>query len=223
MKLKTGSEVLDELLEGGFETDILTILYGPGSTGKTNFCLLTALANVSNGKKAIYIDTEGGTSFSRFKQLQDFKEESINNILFLKPTTFNGQQNAFEKLKEMITDQISIIIIDSIAMLYRYELTKKTNKYDLNQQLSYQIGILVQIARKYNIPVIITNQVYSKLDTNQDNVMIGGDFLTYQSKCIIELAKDNEGNRRAILKKHRSIPEGTSIDFVIEEKGIYKK
>jgi DNA repair protein RadB len=223
MKIKTGSEVLDELLEGGFDPDILTIIYGPGSTGKTNFCLLAALASVLNGKKAIYIDTEGGTSFSRFKQLQNFSNESINNILFLKPTTFNGQQTAFEKLKEMVTEQIAIIIIDSIAMLYRFELTKKTNKYDLNQQLSYQIGILVQIARKQKIPVIITNQVYSKLDTNQDNVMIGGDFLTYQSKCIIELAKDNEANRKVILKKHRSISEGKSIDFTIEEKGIFKK
>ena len=39
----TGAEVLDMLLEGGYENSIIHTLYGPAGSGKTNICMISAL------------------------------------------------------------------------------------------------------------------------------------------------------------------------------------
>jgi len=51
--------------------------------------------------------------------------------------------------------------------------------------------------------------------------MVGGDILKYWSKCIIELKIEGK-RRKAILKKHRSLPEKT-LNFEITNKGIKRK
>jgi len=51
MRIKTGTSVLDELLEGGLETDTITIIYGPAGSGKTNFCLHAAINMLEKIKK----------------------------------------------------------------------------------------------------------------------------------------------------------------------------
>ena len=45
-------------------------------------------------------------------------------------------------------------------------------------------------------------------------------MLKYQSKCLIELKKLDEGIRKATIKKHRSIEEEKSIKFKITNLGI---
>ncbi|WP_256443537.1 hypothetical protein [Candidatus Nanopusillus massiliensis] len=73
-KISTGVYPIDKLLDGGIETDIITSFYGPSASGKTNIAIRNSY-NVSRlGKKVIYIDTEGGFSLERLKQIakEDF-------------------------------------------------------------------------------------------------------------------------------------------------------
>lgn len=220
MRQSSGTEVLDTLLDGGFETDTISILYGPGGTGKTNVCLHAALQAIKANKKVIYVDTEGGFSIERFRQMNNGSDNGIENIIFLKPTSFSDQKKAFEELKEMMSSNIGIIIVDSIAMLYRLEIGKTERVYDLNRELGRQIALLVHITRKKNIPVILTNQVYSAMDGTDKTVMVGGDLLKYQSKCIIELDRNQAGIRFARLVKHRSLPENRIVEFEIKNQGL---
>jgi DNA repair protein RadB len=229
--IPTGTDVLNELLDGGYEKDIITIIYGPGGFGKTNICLISAIETIKNGKKVIYIDTEGGFSLKRLNQIlesnKDYeknkltKEFFLEQIFFLKPTTFEDQKKAFEKLQEISKEDIGLIIIDSIAMLYRLEIGKSNDIYSINRDLGRQILLLNQIARKKKIPILITNQVYSSFEDQELN-MVGGDLLKYQSKCLIELKKICSGERKAIIRKHRSIAEDKETLFKITQEGITK-
>jgi len=89
--------------------------------------------------------------------------------------------------------------------------------------------ILSEISRKQNIPVLITNQVYSEFLSDEDlkngkvrgTSIVGGDLMKYWSKCIIELKSQN-GKRKAILLKHRSMGE-KELDFEIKQRGIFKR
>ena len=81
-------------------------------------------------------------------------------------------------------------------------------------------GQLLEIARKNNIPILLTNQVYAAFDDKTKIKAVGGDILTYSSKCLIELQPLHKNKRKAILRKHRSIPE-KEIEFEIKEKGIF--
>jgi len=104
-------------------------------------------------------------------------------------------------------------------MLYRLELKEKDSIHDINRELAQQVAYLTEIARKKNIPVLITNQVYANFDDSSKINIVGGDVLKYGSKCLIELQITPNNKRRAILKKHRSLSE-KEVLFEIREEGI---
>jgi DNA repair protein RadB len=217
-KVSTGSKLLDQLLDGGYDPGIVTTIYGPSGSGKTNICLIAAAA-VANEKKVIYIDTEGGASKQRLLQLTGGDARLTDNILFLKPTNFKEQAELFNRLKDLINDRIGLVVVDTISMLYRAELGKEV--YDTNKILGRQLSYLVEIARKRNIPVLVAAQVYSDFDSRDSFKVVGGDIITYSSKCMIML-KNKDKSKQALLVRHLSLPE-RSAEFVIKEKGIEKK
>ena len=88
----------------------------------------------------------------------------------------------------------------------------------VNAALTKQMRLLVEIARKNNITVLVTNQVYNWKDEVR---MVAGDIVKYWSKCLIELINDS-GRRVAFLRKHRSLPE-KSLYFNIHDGGLRKK
>lgn len=218
-KIPTGAAFLDEFLNGGYDSDIITTVYGPSGSGKTNFCLLAAIKVADSGKKVLLIDTEGGIAVERIKQIAPNYEEILKQIIFLNPVNFDEQKDIFEKIKPAVNNQLGMIIVDSISMLYRLELGRSEEVYEVNSSLGKQIASLVEIARKNNIPVLITNQVYADFDNRDEVKMVGGDLLKYGSKCLIELKKFNNC-RGLILRKHRSLPEGKELKFKIVQKGM---
>jgi DNA repair protein RadB len=218
-KISTGASFLDKLLEGGYESDVVTTIYGPSGTGKTNICLLAAVRIVERGKKVIFIDTEGGIAVERIRQISKDYENVLEKIIFFNPINFSEQKEIFEKIRELVNEQVGMIVVDSISMLYRLELGKNEEVYEVNSALGKQIGYLVEISRKNKIPVLITNQVYADFDNRDKVKMVGGDLLKYGSKCLLELQKTGE-NRGVVLKKHRSLPENKEAFFKIVEEGL---
>lgn len=216
-KISTGCRAVDKLLYGGLDPDCITTVYGPAGAGKTNLALLAAVNVAASGKKVIYVDTEGGYSIERLKQLTKEHEKILQSILFLKPTTFKEQVEAFSKLRRLVNNSIGLIVVDSISMLYRLELGE--GAHDVNLAMGRQLAALTEIARKKNIPVLLTNQVYSVFDERDKVQMVGGDLLRYGSKCLIELQITPSNKRRAILKKHRSLAPEKETVFQIVESG----
>jgi DNA repair protein RadB len=217
-KMSTGCSVVNDLLCGGYECDVITTVYGPAGTGKTTMCLMCSIAAVKSGKKVIYVDTEGGFSVERIRQLEGFDESMLKSILVMKPTNFEEQSKAVRNVRQMVNDKIGLVVVDTISMLYRIECGRTKEVKSVNSELGLQIGMLNEIARKLSIPVLITNQVYSDFDERESVRMVGGDILAYSSKCLIELAKV-KNSRKAIVKKHRSLPEREE-GFEIEGKGF---
>lgn len=224
IKTPTGSKILDSMLEGGYENDVITTIYGPAGSGKTVLCLLCSINVAESGKKVIYVDTEGGFSIERLKQIAskidlDYKKV-LDNTIFLKPTSFEEQKKSFEKLRDMVNEKIGLIVVDTIAMLYRLEMGKNEDIQEVNRDLGRQIAYLTEIARKNKIPVLITNQVYTDFDEKDKVNIVGGDILKYGSKCLIELQITPNNNRRLIIRKHRSIQPDKGFLFKIVEGGI---
>ncbi|MBN1377381.1 DNA repair and recombination protein RadB [Candidatus Woesearchaeota archaeon] len=223
-KITSGSSAIDELLKGGYEKDIITTIYGPAGSGKTNLCLVAVKA-LDDEKKVLFIDTEGGFSVDRFKQMckdEEELEEKMKRIMFITPVTFDEQKRIFSKLDEYVDENVGLLVFDSIAMLYRLEMGKGKNVQKINSLLAQQLSCLSKIARDKNIPVLITNQVYADFENKNNVKMVGGDLLKYQSKCLIELQNLKGSNRMAVIRKHRSLPEGRKVKFKIINKGIEK-
>ncbi|MFO8015532.1 MAG: DNA repair and recombination protein RadB [Candidatus Woesearchaeota archaeon] len=219
-RVTTGIRLLDEALRGGYEPDVITTVYGPAGSGKTNLCIQSMVEAVRGGKKIIYIDTEGGFSVERLRQITDGYKDVLDNTLFFKPSSFEEQKNVFDKLKEIVNEKIGLIVVDSISMLYRLELGKKEEVYHINRELGLHLSILTEITRNRNIPVLVTNQVYSVFDERDKVNMVGGDIIKYSSKCLIELQKAHMNKRKLFIRKHRSLPESGGIILEIQEGGI---
>jgi len=220
-KLSTGSQILDSLLNGGFEKGIITTLYGPAGSGKSNICMLATLGVVNQGKKVVFVDTEGGFSAERVQQLERKNFRGVmKNILLLNPTKFEEQKKIFQKLNDTVNaEKVGLIVVDSIAMLYRLQKGSEEEIRVTNREMANQLAILSEIARKKTIPVLVTNQVYADFNS-KDFKMVGGDLLKYWSKCIIKLEALESGIRKASISKHRSIAEGKSACFEIVESGL---
>lgn len=66
--LATGCAPLDGLLDGGLESDAITLVFGEGGSGKTNLALQCARQVAMAGKRVGYVDTEGVSSI-RLRQV----------------------------------------------------------------------------------------------------------------------------------------------------------
>jgi DNA repair protein RadB len=212
------------MLGGGFEKGVITQIFGPPSSGKSNIALTLAVNVARNGRKVIYIDTEGGISIDRIKQISgpDFTNVA-NNIIVFEPTNFLEQNDNLKAIDVWLRknhSDVDLLILDSAVALYRVDDMKSSK---LNKELGKQMGILSKIARKYDVAVVLTNQIYNAFDDegNSDIRAVGGTILQYWSKVIIQLDRGDEvGKRIATLVRHRSIPEGKQAMFSISSRGI---
>lgn len=236
-RISTGSYDLNTWLHGGYETDIITMLAGSPGTGKTNLCLLAACSRAKHGEKVIFIDTEGGFSVDRVRQIVgEGYSDILERILIMNPTSFSEQQASFEKLLSLLKNgHVGLVVIDGIAMLYRLALGAASSSgedaavREINREVAHQMRTLAEISRKQHIPILLTNQMYGSFlseeqlssGASREFHIVGGDLFKYWSKCIIEL-HSTSGKRQAKIIKHRSLPP-SSLSFDIRDKGIFKR
>lgn len=213
-----GNPALDALIGGGLEARTITQFYGEPASGKSTIAMIAAVAALRAGKSVVYIDTEG-FSIERFRQIAGADTESVADRLFLfEPFDFEHQNQVIAECEKVLkAHPCGLLVMDSATALYRTDLEKGR---DALQHLTRQMIHLLGYARRYAIPVIITNQVY--MDTGRNTCFgLGGYALEHISKVIIRLEKgDVPGERRARLVKHRSRPEGQSLSYMITEGGI---
>ena len=220
MKVALGCRALDDLLGGGVEEGCITLLHGEAGSGKTNFCLQLARNVVRSGRKVIYIDTEG-VSLERLRQIcgDDF-DMVAKNILFSEPYNFEEQEKLIDKAVKLAEGkpEVGLIVIDSITMHYRLTMRDETRR-DERYGLTRQIAKLLRISRQRGIPVVVTSQVYTDLDTGA-YMPLGGHMLNHNAKTIVRLERAGTSMRTAILDKHRHREEGARAAFRITANGL---
>ncbi|MBQ8373552.1 MAG: DNA repair and recombination protein RadB, partial [Candidatus Methanomethylophilaceae archaeon] len=167
------------------------------------------------GKRVAYIDNEGLSS-DRLAQVFAGNEQSMKNLLIFQVHSFEEQSDRIDKIEKLAAvGAISLVIIDSLTMFYRLNHENTSVRNDFIRQTE----VLLNSARKYEIAIMVTSQVYSNLQ-NGGVEFLGGHALHHNAKTIIRLDKKNEGKRNAVIMKHRSLPEGRSAMYRITETGI---
>jgi DNA repair protein RadB len=216
-KLAMGCKPLDELLGGGVESRIITEFYGEGGTGKTNICIQLARNCASEGKKVVFIDTEG-ISKERLSQICGGKKEIVEKILFFSPYSLEEQE---EMVVKAVKIDVGLIVIDSVNLYYR--LNMENDEGAATRSLTRQLVNLQIVARKRNMPAVVTAQVYSVGDEVKP---FGGRGIDHMAKTVVRLDKveekrsDGKEERIATLMKHRSQPEDKTEKFLISSNGL---
>jgi DNA repair protein RadB len=218
-RVSTGSPDFDALLGGGLESGAITQIYGEPGSAKSTLVILCTVESLRQGHHVIYIDTEG-FSVERFRQIAGEEAEILAKRLFLyEAVDFEQQRLVIGECSSLLERyKVGLIVLDSATALYR---TEAGSGGEGQRKLAHQTLMLLGYARRYGIPVLVTNQVY--MDTDREVLKgLGGTALKHLSKAIIKVEKINSA-RRATLEKHRSLPEGGSFDFEIVERGISRR
>ncbi|ELY87024.1 DNA repair and recombination protein RadB [Natrinema altunense] len=229
--IPTGCGPIDELLGGGFERGTVTQLYGPPAAGKTNLALSAAVETAVDGGTAVYIDTEG-VSVDRFQQLleattgrssrdgaePDDIEAVASRIVIEDVLDFEEQAEAVRDAEEF-AERAALIVVDSATGFYRLERTADGDEGEALRSVTRQVTHLLSLARKHDLAVVLTNQVFADPDSDRTRGL-GGNTLEHWTGTVVRLERFRGGKRRATLEKHRSKPAGESAQFRITETGL---
>ena len=209
-----GCKAIDDLLGGGIEVGAVTLFYGEAGCGKTNICLQLSYRVALEGKKVAFVDTEG-LSYDRGMQI--FKDEVLlKNVLLFNVHSFQEQSDRVDQIARMAASGVlGMVVVDSLTMFYRLNYDDMGMRNDFVRQTE----TLLNIARQYEIPVVITSQVYTNISTGSVE-FLGGHAMHHNAKTIIRLDPRGNGVRTAVIIKHRSLPEGRSAMFRITADGL---
>jgi len=212
MKIALQVQPIDDLLGGGFEPGIITEIYGEAGSGKTNICLQLGRNIAQTGRKVAYVDTEG-VSMERLRQIcSEDPDGLMRNFLIFKPLSLEAMGRDIVGLERL--PDIGLIVVDSINMYARLAFSEETGYDNSFQRQVTQLQIL---ARRLNIPVMVTAQVYG---VGEDVQPFLGRTMAHIAKTIIRLEKIGIGLRKAVIIKHRSEAEFNEGEFRITRNGV---
>ena len=219
----SGFAALDELIGGGYPRRMITQFYGEPGSGKSTFCMLAAVEVIRKGRSVVYMDTES-FSVDRFSQIAGENAATFSDFLYLfEPEDFDQQgQMISDASKVLATRNVGLFVVDSATGLYRTGL--EHGQQDSVQRLNRQVVVLLGFAKRYNIPIILTNQVYQAFSplaslTKEEFLPLGGTGLAHLSKVVLQLERSGSA-RRIRIAKHHARPEGRAIMFTITERGF---
>ncbi len=231
-KITTGSKALDNLLNGGIETQAITETHGAFGSSKTQLAHQLAvnvqLPEEKGGLsgKAIYIDTEGTFRPERIVQMAKALEldpdEVLKNILVARAYNSDHQVVLAEQSKDVIKEQnVKLLIVDSLTSLFRTDYSGRGELAARQQKLNRHLHTLQKIADLFNIAVYITNQVMSDpgMLFGDPTKPIGGNVLGHAATYRLYLRRAKGGKRVARLIDSPCLPEGEAI-FRVTEEGI---
>ncbi|MBN1501978.1 AAA family ATPase [Candidatus Woesearchaeota archaeon] len=211
--LNPGTDITSKCLGEGYSSRQITTIYGPAASGKTTCCLLASILCTKNKFKTVYLDTENGFNLKRLRQLTS--SNILDNLLLVKVTSFHDQLAKIRQCAELAkNDKLKLFIVDTIGSLYRTELNKDPVK--INSILVEQFRILTHIAREHDKIVLLTNQVYERMD--KKIVPVSGDLIKRFSDVMILLDKTHHNNR--YIQRIKPEQEERYL-FEIREKGMF--
>lgn len=197
MKSSSGIEGFDSILKGGYENGALNMIYGPGASGKTTFCLCFSVFLAKQGKKVIFIDSENSLSLERLSQIAGATDinKILENIVIFRPRSFLEQFRFINSLSKASKSNISGVVVDTIGFYYRAQ----SKDGSLNAYLARQLSNLKYLATQKDIPVILTNQVYADINIEGKINLVGGEMVKNWCNILIELQKNTK--RMVVIHK----------------------
>jgi len=230
-RITTGTECLDNLLDGGLETQALTEVYGEFGSGKTQFCH-TMCVTVQKPKEegglegtVLYIDTENTFRPERIVSIAKAygmePEKVLDRIIVARAYNSAHQTLILEECSQMIRENnVKLLIVDSAVGLFRAEYLGRGTLSVRQQRLNKFVHLLVRIAEVYNCAALATNQVMASPDVffGDPTRPIGGNVVAHTSTYRIYFKKSGK-KRIARMVDSPHHPEQEVI-FALGEAGV---
>uniref|UniRef100_A0A803NVC9 DNA repair protein RAD51 homolog 3 n=1 Tax=Cannabis sativa TaxID=3483 RepID=A0A803NVC9_CANSA len=248
LRITTSCADFDNILGGGINCKEVTEIGGVPGIGKTQLGIQLAV-NVQIpmglgglGGKAVYIDTEGSFMVERATQIAEasisdmleynnhlakqirvcqvkFKPADIlENIFYFRVCSYTEQMALINHLEKFISDHkdVKIVIVDSVTFHFRQDFEDLALRTRLLNGMALK---LMNLAKTFNVAVVIFNQVTTKLTEGSFQLALAlGDSWSHSCTNRIILYW-NEDERNAYIDKSPSL-RSASAPFSVTGKGI---
>lgn len=215
--IQTGFNDFDILLDGGLPVGEITQIYGGPGSGKTNIALTATTKAALNGNHVVYIDTEG-VSGDRLQQLIAPADIGAANRISIKHVQdFDEQTEAIEEIA-VVGEQASFIVVDSLTNHYRLHVQENDYK-DVNDVLIGQMLTLLGFARRFDLGVLLTNQVTVNPETGEEQP-VGSRYVTHLTEVMLNTVHAPDGSRVLSVEKHPNGGVGQAELFEITPNGV---
>ncbi|XP_042038672.1 DNA repair protein RAD51 homolog 3-like isoform X1 [Salvia splendens] len=246
--ITTSCSNLDEILSGGIHCKEVTEIGGVPGIGKTQLGIQLAV-NVQIpaeygglGGKAVYIDTEGSFMVERVLQIaeacaQDMLEYNtllrrdsqaclvdkqpksfLDNIFYFRVCTYTEQIAVINYLEKFLSEHkdVKVVIVDSITFHFRQDFEDMALRTRLLSGMALK---LMKLAKKFNLAVVLLNQVTNKFveGSFQLTLALGDSWAHAATNRIILYWNGNE--RHAFIDKSPSLPSASS-PYTVTGRGI---
>ncbi|KAL3532815.1 hypothetical protein ACH5RR_006336 [Cinchona calisaya] len=233
-KCTIGCPILDRFLEGGIPCNSITEIVAESSCGKTQISLqllLSAQLPTSLGglsASSLYLHSESPFPFRRLHQLSlsnPTPKDPLDNILIHPLHSADHLLDLLSRLDSVIVNPppqtrfpIKLIVIDSIAALFRSEFDNNPKDLKRRSSLFFKISSKLKAqARRFGLAVVVTNQVTDIVDSS-DGVRVGNSRCLYSSgrrvAAALGLSWANCVNTRLFLSRNEENVGEDDGDFV---------
>jgi len=231
--IPTGSNALNGILDGGVRTQEITEVCGSYACGKTELVYTTAvLAPTALGGDILILDSEATLSISRVYQIANARglnpDEAISHIYLRKVPSSADLIATLETAHKFIKEKnIRYLAIDSFVSPFRRDYPGRELLCPRQQKLNYAIGLLIKLARAYDMAVLVTNQVQAtpvaQYTTTRPEFIrppIGGFVMAYGANNRIYLQETDKPNVSIATLIDSSYLPRRSCTIRITEQGI---
>ncbi|EQD57889.1 DNA repair and recombination protein RadB, partial [mine drainage metagenome] len=138
-------------------------------------------------------------------------ETILKKLLLSTPKSLEEQSAAVRTACALARDPrrtVGLIVVDSATLYYRLSLSGD-DEDDARRALSLEIAELVRTALEAHVPIVLTNQVWRNTRDGRLEPL-GGSFLQHAAKTVLSFERLPGAERRAVLVKHRAVPEGSA-------------
>ena len=229
LKISTGVQDFDRILDGGFETGSISECFGQYGSAKTQVAHQIAVNLYAQDPTAVtvFIDTENTFRPERILQMAEGKgldgQEILKSIRVAKAYNSDHQMLLAEKVEDLIREglNVKLIIVDSLTAHFRAEFVGRGTLAERQQKLNKHMRTLAKVADVTNCAVFVTNQVMAKPDAffGDPTEAIGGHIVGHNSKFRIYLRRGKKGTRVAKLIDAPNLPDDEAV-FAITEHAL---
>lgn len=213
MYFSTGSKALDALLGGGVRTGMLTDVYGPAGSGKSQLCFVLCANCVRAGNSALFIDTTGTFRPERISEIAG-RRDVLDDITVIRALSTDDQIAAVDRAADSDAD---LVIVDSLTSLFSAEYSGPSRHLAVMSHMH----ALALLAINAPCAVVATNMVRTVPQENgwsTEREYLSGTVSTHgHVRLKFERENVTKPSYRAVLVQ----PPGGSAQFSISRNGIH--
>ncbi len=229
--LSSGSKSIDSVLQGGFRSGTVYVVFGGNSTGKTQLChqLCVQLFKHSLNEQSkrpmkqnlniFYLDCENSFRPERLKEFSRDLNHEFQEVL-KSITVSNVMSNSvlllsLEELENRIgKKKVGLLIVDSINNFFRSELGSKEDSISkVNAVFMKILNTINAITKKFNLITILTAQITPNFNENAiiRELPVGHRYLNHFFSEFLYLRVIEKGRFCAYLINSSRFPEKFEI------------